>query len=115
QTVSQGTGITVSQTGQDFQVAVVNPVIAMGKVDSAATAENITGLVIGVDRNSTGNYTVNLDPGLTDNYIIQLTADSSSFRLIQATNQATTTFDVLIFDQTGTNQDSDWYFTVIRF
>ncbi|MER3373500.1 MAG: hypothetical protein RIM83_02575 [Allomuricauda sp.] len=118
QTVSPGDGISVTQNLQDFEVAVTNPVIAMGKVDAAAAAVNATGLdVAGVVRNAIGFYTVNLDSGLTDDYVVQLTAENTigNVRIIQASNQGATTFDVLIFDETGASQDSDWYFTVIRF
>ena len=116
QTVSPGDGITVTPLGQDFQVSVTNPVIAMGNVDSDALSEVTVGLdAAGIVKNSTGNYTVNLDSGLTSNYVIQLTTNGASPRIIQATNKNATSFDVLIFDQNGVSQDSDWHFTIIRF
>ena len=114
--VTSGEGITVTPVGQDFSVAVTNPVIAMGNVDSNASGEVTIGLdAAGVVRNSIGNYTVNLDSGLSSDYVIQLTSNNAVPRIIQVTNKNATSFDVLIFDLTGTNQDSNWHFTVIRF
>ncbi|MFC4218523.1 hypothetical protein, partial [Flagellimonas marina] len=113
QTVSQGTGITVNQTGQDFSVAVTNPIIALGRI--TAGTDNSSGAT--VVNNTGGSYTVTLSIAPAPaNYVVQLTANSAiGARTIQVTNQTATEFSVQIYDGAGATADSDWYYTVIAF
>ncbi|GAB4507264.1 MAG: hypothetical protein Tsb004_01050 [Allomuricauda sp.] len=114
ETVTAGNGITVSQAGEEFAIAVTNPVIATGKVIAGAlTGSNAT------LSGSAGSYNIQLanPPGVGDDYIVQLTLyNTTGFsRTIQVTNQAPNNFDVEIYDGSGATADSDWFFTVIRF
>uniref|UniRef100_UPI001D191AC0 hypothetical protein n=1 Tax=Allomuricauda sp. M10 TaxID=2683292 RepID=UPI001D191AC0 len=113
--VTNGTGISVSNPSpQNFQVAVTNPVIAIGRI----TGGTDSSIGATVTNNSGGSYTVDLtiSPAPSD-YTVQLTTNSSSGpRTIQVTNHAATQFSVQIYDgSTGLTSDSDWYFTVISF
>ncbi|WP_222983531.1 hypothetical protein [Flagellimonas meishanensis] len=114
QTVSAGTGINVAQTGQDFTVAVTNPVIAMGRVIGGIGSSVGSNVV----DNTGGSYTVNITtvPAPT-NYVVQLTINSAAgnVRTIQVTSQLASSFDIQIYDGTGATADSDWYYTVISF
>ena len=114
-------------SGQDFQVAAINPTIAIGKVfdDGITPTLNENG-ISGVTRNSAGNYTVTLDsPRPDSDYIIQLTLISAGpDATIEVTNQATDQFTVEINRLSSpvgggalisTPVDEQWYFTVIDF
>jgi hypothetical protein len=109
--VSQGAGITVTTpAAQDFEVAVTNPVIAIGRIIGGAS----TPVGATVTNNTGGSYTVNLSATPT-NYVVQLTVDNNTGpRTIQLTNQAAASFSVQIYNA-GATSDSDWSFTVISF
>ncbi|WP_207211118.1 hypothetical protein, partial [Flagellimonas olearia] len=109
--VSQGAGITVTTpAAQEFNVAVTNPVIAIGRIISGAS----TPVGATVTNNTGGSYTVNLSTTPT-NYVVQLTVDNNTGpRTIQLTNQAASSFSVQIYNA-GATSDSDWSFTVISF
>ncbi|WP_422350452.1 beta strand repeat-containing protein [Flagellimonas sp.] len=113
QTVSAGAGINVAQIGQDFQVSVLNPVIAMGRIASGVTT-SLTGATF--VNNTGGSYTINLSSTPTD-YVVQLSVNSTvgNVRTIQVTNHGAASFNVQIYDATGVAADSDWYFTVLSF
>ncbi len=126
ETVSAGTGITVNQVAEDFEVAIINPVIALGKVfnDGITFSLNENG-ISSVVRNSVGNYTVNLDTARPDaEYIIQLTLFGAGPDVtIEVTNQTTANFTVQISQLSSAGAgpllnnpvDAEWYFTVTDF
>ncbi|MEW2919915.1 hypothetical protein AB1A65_00505 [Muricauda sp. ANG21] len=91
-------------------------VVAMGKVDVTATAENANGA--SVVRNSAGNYTVTFDVARLDpDYIVQLTLlNAGPDVTIEVTGAPTTNdFTVQISDTVGAPIDAQWYFTVTDF
>ncbi|TXN36813.1 hypothetical protein FVB32_00575 [Flagellimonas hymeniacidonis] len=106
-----------------------NPaVIAMGKVDAAAIAENASGAT--VVRNGLGDYTVTLDTAvLSADYIIQLTlqnagANTSIEVITQTANNFTVQISQTFIDNITTpgtpvldsNQiDAEWFFTITDF
>ncbi|GLU42480.1 hypothetical protein, partial [Allomuricauda sp. NBRC 101325] len=98
ETVSAGEGITITPTDQDFNVAVTNPVVSMGKINANGSAAKITGA--SVIQNSTGNYTVTFGSPRGDaNYIIQLTLfGATSGSTIQVTAQDVNGFTVQILE-----------------
>ncbi|WP_418500935.1 hypothetical protein, partial [Flagellimonas sp.] len=111
-TVTEGEGITVTPSGQEFNVSVTNPIIATGKVVSgtlSATGASLTG--------SAGSYTVTLSNPPTGDYTVQLTLYNTSGNLltIQVTDQRASEFDVEIYDSTPSIADANWFFTVIAF
>ena len=111
QTVSAGDGVTVIPSGQDFNVAVTNPVIAIGRVIGGV--DNSTGAI--VTNNGSGSYTVDLST-TPSNYVVQLTTIGGiGARTIQVTTQTGTQFNVQVYDGTGAVSDSDWNYTVIAF
>ncbi|KAB7529468.1 hypothetical protein F8C76_16740 [Flagellimonas olearia] len=115
ETVSAGTGITVTPTpaSQDFEVAVTNPVIAMGRVSGGALGSNFG--VSNFADNTNGDYDITLSTTPTD-FVVQLSTNSAAGpRTIQVTAQGANTFSIQIYDASGTPIDSDWSFTVISF
>ncbi len=110
--VSSGDGITVTNPAvQEFNVAVTNPVIAVGTVIGGV--DNSTGAI--VTNNGGGSYTVDLSVTPT-NYVVQLTTIGGiGARTIQVTTQTGAQFNVQVYDGTGAVSDSDWNYTVIAF
>ena len=106
-TVSEGDGITVTPSGQDFNVAVTNPVVALGRVNNNATIVNASGVALpaagsGVTRTSTGNYSVQFAtprPAGDVNYIVQLTVlnQPQPGTTIEVSNPTVNGFDVTIY------------------
>ncbi|NVN19194.1 hypothetical protein GUA46_12665 [Muricauda sp. HICW] len=106
-TVSEGDGITVTPSGQDFNVAVTNPVVALGRVNNNATIVNASGVALpaagsGVTRTSTGNYSVQFAtprPAGDVNYIVQLTVlnQPQPGTTIEVSNPTINGFDVTIY------------------
>ncbi|NYJ28431.1 hypothetical protein [Allomuricauda sp. ARW1Y1] len=132
ETVSEGDGITVIQTAEDFVVSVTNPVVAMGKVSADALTVNATGVaaVSGVTRTGLGNYSILFDnPRPNGDYIIQLTLQNTAHNVsINVTAQNPNGFDVTISETfidnittPGTPTldsnpiDAEWFFTVTDF
>ncbi|MDC6384340.1 hypothetical protein PP180_03115 [Muricauda sp. SK9] len=111
-TVTEGEGITVTPSGQEFNVTVTNPVIAMGKIISGALGTNFG--INNFANNTGGSYEIILSTTPSD-FIVQLTTSSNlGARSIQVTNQTANSFEVQIYEGTSLS-DSDWHFTVIAF
>ncbi|MEO2050592.1 MAG: hypothetical protein ABGX00_02435, partial [Allomuricauda sp.] len=111
QNITAGSGITVTPTGQDFEVAVTNPIIATGVIIGGV--DNSSGA--SVTDNGSGSYTVNLSI-TPSNYVVQLTTiGNAGARTIQVTTKAANQFGVQIYDGAGTISNSDWNYTVISF
>ncbi|MEK6151709.1 hypothetical protein WIW50_00525, partial [Flavobacteriaceae bacterium 3-367] len=97
-------------------VTWANPaVVAMGKVNGAATTVNANGAA--VVRTGVGSYTVTLGTAIpTADYIIQLTLQSAGANsYVEVTSQLGGSFTVQISNSGGTALDADWFFTVTDF
>ena len=128
QTVSEGDGITVTNpTAQEFNVAVTNPVVALGKINSDGSNDvgKLIGASISYNALSPGEYTVLFDtarPVGDNNYIVQLTLIGAgpdfSIEVTGTPSNAGFTVQIsqLSIDAvpslTSSPTDADWYFTV---
>ncbi|WP_133067293.1 hypothetical protein [Flagellimonas pacifica] len=99
-------------------------VVAMGKVDATAIAENANGATVA--QNSTGNYTVTFDSVRPDaEYIVQLTVlDGGPDVSIEVTGTPTAASFIVQISQLSIGAgptlisapvDSEWYFTITDF
>ncbi|MBW8201915.1 hypothetical protein, partial [Flagellimonas abyssi] len=124
--VSAGDGITVTPSGQEFNVAVSNPIVALGKINSDGSSDSgkLIGALINYDPLSPGEYEVVFDsprPIGDDNYIVQLTlinVPGPGFS-IEVSGTSNTGFTVLTSQLSivsgnlnSSPTDADWYFTV---
>ena len=128
QTVSEGDGITVTNpTAQEFNVAVTNPVVALGKINSDGSNDvgKLIGASISYNALSPGEYAVLFDtarPVGDNNYIVQLTLIGAgpdfSIEVTGTPSNAGFTVQIsqLSIDAvpslTSSPTDADWYFTV---
>ncbi|MBO0331624.1 hypothetical protein, partial [[Muricauda] lutisoli] len=119
QTVSAGNGMTVTPSGQDFEVAVTNPVIAMGRFGLSGSQNTVGSSISTI---GSGQYRVTLtSTPLPADYIVQLTIlnpgtpGPSNFRTIQVIDQTANYFDVQVYNSSGSAAPSDWYYTVTAF
>ncbi|MHA7832589.1 MAG: hypothetical protein ACX93O_15945, partial [Flagellimonas sp.] len=117
QDIAEGNGITVTPSGQDFEVAVTNPIVAMGRFEISGTTNTVNSNVTTI---GPGNYRVNLtSTPLPSDYVVQLTIINGGApgdaRTIQVTTRNTNFFEVQVYESSGVAAPSDWYYTVTAF
>jgi len=125
QTITSNDGtLTVTKTGDDYDIGVAVSVYSAGKVNADGTAAKIHNATSA--KLNTGDYEITFDTALPDaNYIIQLSlldraGSGNDDPGITYHSQSTTGFSVNIGDNDngGTDRsdfDSEFMFTIIRF